>query len=220
MEQSGTKPHSEKPEKFKGGDFKRWQQKMLFYLTTLNLANKIFIFAETLTAIDAWKHNDFLCRNYIFNALDDSLYDVYVVFKTAKELWESLEKKYKTEDAGSKKFVVGKFLDYKRVDSKSVVSQTEDLQKIIHDIHVEGMFKSYLKHKRKEMTLKDLIVRLRIEEDNIKNEKGLVSTMEAKANVVEGSSSKQRPKFQKTKKNENHFIPGVKGKDFKKIKGS
>ncbi|KAE8648117.1 hypothetical protein Csa_023580 [Cucumis sativus] len=30
--------HGEKPEKFSGVDFKRWQQKMLFYLTTLNLA--------------------------------------------------------------------------------------------------------------------------------------------------------------------------------------
>ncbi|KAM2417351.1 hypothetical protein ACFX1W_024204 [Malus domestica] len=144
MEQSRTKPHSEKPEKFKGGDFKRWQQKMLFYLTTLSLANVLFktrptadgenIFsAETLTAIDAWNHNDFLYRNYILNALDDSLYDVYMVCKTAKELWESLEKK-KIEYAGSKKFVVGTFLDYKMVDSKSVVSQTEDIQKIIHDI--------------------------------------------------------------------------------------
>ncbi|KAM1627413.1 hypothetical protein ACFXTN_014270 [Malus domestica] len=70
------------------------------------------------------------------------------------------------------------------------------------------------------MTLEDLIVRLRIEEDNKKNEKGMVSSMEAKANVVEGSSSKQRPKFQKTKKKEKNFVPGVKGKDFKKIKGS
>ncbi|CAN6726140.1 unnamed protein product [Malus baccata var. baccata] len=162
---------------------------MLFYLITLNLANVLreiepiadgenIFSAETLTTIDAWKHNDFLCINDILNALDDSLYD----------------KKYKTEDAGSKKFVVGKFLDYKMVDSKSVVSQTEDLQKIIHDIHVEGMiinesfqvasiieklppswkeFKSYLKHKRKEMTLEDLIIRLRIEEDNRKNDKGM-----------------------------------------------
>ena len=30
--------HGKKPEKFGGVDFKRWQQKMLFYLTTLNLA--------------------------------------------------------------------------------------------------------------------------------------------------------------------------------------
>ena len=31
--------HGEKPEKFNGTNFKRWQQKMLFYLTTLNLAH-------------------------------------------------------------------------------------------------------------------------------------------------------------------------------------
>ena len=32
-----TPNHGENPEKFNGTDFKRWQQKMLFYLTTLNL---------------------------------------------------------------------------------------------------------------------------------------------------------------------------------------
>ena len=31
--------HGEKPEKFSGLNFKRRQQKMLFYLTTLNLAS-------------------------------------------------------------------------------------------------------------------------------------------------------------------------------------
>ncbi|GKA97182.1 hypothetical protein Tco_0825076, partial [Tanacetum coccineum] len=30
--------HAEKPEKFNGQNFKRWQQKMFFYLETLNLA--------------------------------------------------------------------------------------------------------------------------------------------------------------------------------------
>ncbi|GKA25459.1 pol polyprotein [Tanacetum coccineum] len=54
-------------------------------------------------------------------------------------LWESLERKYKTEDAGTKKFVVARFLDYKMVDSKSVVSQVQDLQVLLHDIHAEGM---------------------------------------------------------------------------------
>ena len=34
-----TGTHHEKPEKFNGDDFKRWQQKMLFYLTTLNLVH-------------------------------------------------------------------------------------------------------------------------------------------------------------------------------------
>lgn len=69
---------------------------MLFYLTTLNLAHIVTedapklkgdaIPAEKLSAIDAWKHSEFLCRNYILKALDDTLYDVYAVCKTAKEL--------------------------------------------------------------------------------------------------------------------------------------
>ena len=33
-----TVSHGEKPEKFNGTKFKRWQQKMMFYLTILNLA--------------------------------------------------------------------------------------------------------------------------------------------------------------------------------------
>ncbi|KAL2467313.1 zinc knuckle (CCHC-type) family protein [Abeliophyllum distichum] len=162
--------HGEKPEKFNGLNFKRWQQKMLFYLTTLNLARFLNEDApETQTG------------------LADSLYNVYNTMKTAKELWESLDHKYKTEDAGAKKFIVGRFLDYKIVDSKTVISQVQELQVILHEIHAEGMvlsetfqvaamieklpptwkdFKNYLKHKRNEMNIEELIVRLRIEEDN------------------------------------------------------
>ena len=219
--------HGEKPEKFNGTDFKRWQQKMLFYLTTLNLARFLqedcptLVEGETdkekVAAVDAWKHADFLCRNYVMNGLDNTLYNVYCTIQTAKELWESLDKKYKTEDAGMKKFIVGRFLDYKMVDSKAVITQVQELQVILHDIHSEGMslsesfqvaamieklppswkdFKNYLKHKRKEMNLEELIVRLRIEEDNRGSEKKSGKNfIEAKANVVE-----QRPNNNKRKR--------------------
>ena len=61
--------------------------------------------------MDAWKHSDFLFKNYVMNALIDSLYNVYSNKKAAKELCESLDRKYKTEDVGAKKFIVGHFLD-------------------------------------------------------------------------------------------------------------
>ncbi|XP_076917942.1 uncharacterized protein LOC143578165 [Bidens hawaiensis] len=52
-------------------------------------------------------------------------------------------------------------------------------------------FKNYLKHKRNEMTIDDLIVRLRIEEDNKRAQKGSLVDVSAKANLVEyGQSSK------------------------------
>ncbi|KAM1167447.1 hypothetical protein ACFX19_030003 [Malus domestica] len=213
--------HGEKPEKFNGTDFKRWQQKMLFYLTTLNLAKFLTedapvsgTTAEEVAAVDAWNHSDFLCKNYILNALDNALYNVYSPIKNAKALWNSLDKKYKTEDAGMKKFVVGRFLDYKMIDSKKVINQVQELQLILHEIHAEGMslsetfqvaavieklppswkeFKNYLKHKRKEMGLEDLIVRLRIEEDNRCSEKKSNSQlMQAKAHIVEGGSKNNK----------------------------
>ena len=50
-------------------------------------------------------------------------------------------------------------------------------------------FKNYLKHKRKEMNVEELIVRLRIEEDNKSSEKKLFNPSVAKANVVEHGQS-------------------------------
>lgn len=100
---------------------------------------------------------------------------------------------------------MGRFLEYKMIDSKSVIAQVQDLQLLIHEIHAEGMeisesfqvaaviaklppswtdFKNYLKHKRKEMGLEDLIIRLRIEEDNRGSDTKNPSTYVSKANIV------------------------------------
>ena len=183
--------HGEKLEKFNGTEFKRWQQKILFYRTTLNLAKFLYENAPNLkenqmdrqvvAAMEAWKHADFLCKNYILNGLDNTQYNVYSSIKTSKELWDSLEKKYKTIDAGTKKFIVGKLLDYKMVDSKTMLNQVQEIQLIMHEIHAEGMFvsesfqvatiieklpsswkdfKNYLKYKHKEMWLEKFIIRL------------------------------------------------------------
>ncbi|KAL5808201.1 hypothetical protein ACOSQ3_028892 [Xanthoceras sorbifolium] len=75
-------------------------------------------------------------------------------------------------------------------------------------------FKNYLKHKRKEMNLEELIVRLRIEEDNKRSEKKGSSQYEAKTNVVElGKNSK----FKSNKSGKGSKL-GPKGGSFKKHK--
>ncbi|GJR66836.1 hypothetical protein Tco_0012901 [Tanacetum coccineum] len=70
--------HAEKPKKFNGQNFKRWQQKMFFYLTTLNLARFL---NETAPQVEPPKE----------------VQPSNSQTTTAKELWES--RKYKTEDA-------------------------------------------------------------------------------------------------------------------------
>uniref|UniRef100_A0A2N9G3P9 CCHC-type domain-containing protein n=1 Tax=Fagus sylvatica TaxID=28930 RepID=A0A2N9G3P9_FAGSY len=221
-----------------------------FYHTTLNLAKFLYEDAPTLNenesdrqvvaAIDAWKHAYFLCTNYILNGLDNTLYNVYSQIKTARELWDSLDKKYKTEDTGIKKFIVGRFLNYKMLDSKIVISQGQELQLILHEIHAEGMtlsesfqvstiiekfpsswkeFKNYLKHKCKEMKLEDLIVRLRIKEDNRTSKKAIWNqTVKSEANVVEhNNENKKRKNFcQDFGQGSNQ---DTKGGDAKRFKG-
>ena len=62
--------HGEKHEKFNKNDFKRWQHKMLFYFTTLNLVKFLCedapvcseneVDRQVVAAVDAWKHSDFI----------------------------------------------------------------------------------------------------------------------------------------------------------------
>ncbi|GKA47325.1 hypothetical protein Tco_0740208 [Tanacetum coccineum] len=180
--------HAEKPEKFNGQNFKRWQQKMFFYLTTLNLARFL---KETAPQVEPPMEGQ------------SSNAQAVQATTTANELWESLERKYKTEDADTKKFVV-----------------------LLHDIHAEGMtlsetfqvaaiiekllpsweeFRNYSKHKQKEMSVEDLVVRLRIEEDNKLAQKDTYTPDSAKANMVEhaGSSSRSNSKGKGKDKRKN-----------------
>ncbi|XP_057500870.1 uncharacterized protein LOC130784893 [Actinidia eriantha] len=209
--------HVNKPRKFGGVDFKRWQQKMMFYLTTLNLAGCLTKEAPIVTEneTDIQKKNaDYLCKNYILNALEDSLYSVYNEAKVAKELWESLDRKYKIEGGSSKKFIVGQFLDYVMLDTRSMTAQFQELQILINEIKAEGMllsevflvaavihklpetrkeFKSYLMFTNKEMTLEALFFKLNIGEENQARNKSAKTSYMARANIMEhGQSSKTK----------------------------
>ncbi|XP_060667883.1 uncharacterized protein LOC132799606 [Ziziphus jujuba] len=195
--------HANKLKKFNGVNFKRWQQKILFYLTILGLAKYLTEDAllsekesdrETLMAVDAWNNSDHLCRNYVLNGLSDALYRIYCGTKSAKELWEILDRKYNTENATSGKFITGRFLEY-----MMLAPSWSD-------------FRNYLKHKRKKMDMETLIGKLRIEDDNRKFDKR-ASKAGLKANVVEhGQSSNNKKKTSKSSK----F--GPKGGISKKVK--
>ena len=138
-------------------------------------------------SVDSWNHSDFVCKGWILSRLIDPLYAVYCEVKTSKQLWTALAKKYKSEDAGCQKYATAKFHNFKMVDSKPIMEQVEAFQLITHEIAAEGMsiceiftvnsfieklppswldFKNYLTHKRKAISLEDLIVKLRVESRN------------------------------------------------------
>ncbi|XP_055826114.1 uncharacterized protein LOC129894435 [Solanum dulcamara] len=119
------------------------------------------------------------------------------------------------------------------INSRTVGTQVQELQLIFHDLIAEGMvvneafqvaamieklppswrdFKNYLKHKRKEMKLEDLVIRLKIEEDNKTAEKKLRgnSTIMG-ANIVEDVAPKNKKRKQPFGKNQEQNKKKFKG---------
>ena len=195
---------------------------MLFYLTMLRVLhvlteraptnppasegqNTVRQIAKFQKAVDNWANNEYICQNYILNGVDDSLYEIYSTFATARKIWELLETKYKTQVACSKKYAAGKFMNFKMTDSRSIVNKVEEIQILAHELNVESMglnsnflvssiieklpptwkdFKLYLKHLMEEMTFDQLVLKLQVEEDNRKTEKDCGTSLDPNANMV------------------------------------
>ncbi|GJV20603.1 zinc finger, CCHC-type containing protein [Tanacetum coccineum] len=90
--------------KFEGVDFKRWQKKMHFFLSSMSVVYVLTIHIPEDGGDDA---------------------TVEQIRKRAKEeLWDSLEAKYMAEDASSKKFLVSNFTNCKMTDSRQLWNNT------------------------------------------------------------------------------------------------
>nr|GEZ35434.1 zinc finger, CCHC-type [Tanacetum cinerariifolium] len=126
--------------KFEGQDFRRWQKKTHFLLTTLKV---VYVLStpspewhedetlETTRKRMKWENDDYICRGHILNGMSDSLFDIYQNIGSAKELWESLESKYMAEDAFSKKFFVSNLMNYKMDDTRPVMEQFHEMLRIL-----------------------------------------------------------------------------------------
>nr|GEY94411.1 hypothetical protein [Tanacetum cinerariifolium] len=134
--------YAERLEKFNGQNFKRWQQKMFFYLTTLGLARFL---KETVPQVEPPTKGMTLSETFQAVAIIEKLPPSWVDFK------------------------------------------------------------NYLKHKRKEMSVKDLVVRLRIKEGKRLGEKDTYTPDSAKPSMIEhvGSSLRSNPKGKGKDKRKN-----------------
>ncbi|GKF12143.1 hypothetical protein Tco_0050069 [Tanacetum coccineum] len=101
----------DKLEKFEGQDFRRWQKKMHFFLTTLKVVyvlitpSPVWSENKTLEATRKrmkWENDDYICRGHILN-----------------------------EDASAKKFLESNFMNYKMVDTRPVMEQYHEMLRIL-----------------------------------------------------------------------------------------
>ncbi|GJY96119.1 zinc finger, CCHC-type containing protein [Tanacetum coccineum] len=81
-----------KLDKFEGVDFRRWQKKMHFLLSSMSV---VYVLTTPIPEDD----------------MSDPLFDIYQNIKSREELCDSLEAKYMAEDASSKKSLVSCIID-------------------------------------------------------------------------------------------------------------
>nr|GEX14489.1 zinc finger, CCHC-type [Tanacetum cinerariifolium] len=129
-----------KLDKFERVDFRRWQKKMHFLLSSMSV---VYVLTTSIpddgddATVDQLRkrakldNDDFVCRGLILNGMSDSLFDIYHNVESSKELYDSLETKYMAEDASSKKFLVNNFTNYKMTDSRPVMKQHNELLGIL-----------------------------------------------------------------------------------------
>jgi hypothetical protein len=177
-----------RPDKFTGVHFKRWQYKDELWLTTM----KVFYISKgkpegTMSEDDQKKFEE---ANTVFvesilSILVDRLCDVFMHIKDGKELWDALDAKFGAADAGSELYIMESFNDFKMTKDLLVVQQAHEIQCIAKELEllkcalpdkfVAGCiiskfppswrnFAITLKHKRQEISVKNLIASLDVEE--------------------------------------------------------
>ncbi|XP_074306456.1 uncharacterized protein LOC141641703 [Silene latifolia] len=158
---SKNAPDLSKVEPLDGQNYKRWSQKLLMFFEQYEIDYVLFsdppaavteIAASVETTppvISAVKSNEEAVKKYdkdnktvrfhLLNLMTNTLFDLFMVHKSAKTIWELLEKKYGADDAGKKKYVVGKWLGFQMVDDKPIMEQVHVYENFCADVVNEGM---------------------------------------------------------------------------------
>ncbi|GJW70593.1 zinc finger, CCHC-type containing protein [Tanacetum coccineum] len=171
--------------KFEGQDFRRWQKKMHFLLTTLKV---VYVLStpspewsenetlETTRKRMKWENDDYICRGHILNGMSDSLFDIY----------------QNAEDYGLlHSRILGQYTQHNLMMDEAI-----SVAVIIDKLPPSWKeFKHSLKHKKEELNLVQLGSHLRIEEglrnqelDN--NPKGKNQIGSSSVNMVERDGTK------------------------------
>ena len=201
-----------KLEPLDGTNYKRWSQKLLIFFEQLEIdyvlsqdapqnettadISIIPLIGSSRYEIDEAKRkfekDNRTARGHLLNHMSNSLFDLFVNKKSAKIIWETLEKKYGADDAGKKKYVVGNWLRFKMVDDKPIMEQVHVYENLVSEVLNEGMkmceilqanvllekfpplwndYRNQLKHKKCDLSLQELVSHMRIEEANCLKDK-------------------------------------------------
>ena len=72
----------------------------------------------------------------VLTVIGDKLVDAYLLMRVAKNLWDALEVKFGTTDAGGELYAMEQFHDYRMVDNRSVLNQAHEIQYIAKELEL------------------------------------------------------------------------------------
>ena len=75
--------------------------------------------------------DELVCRGYIMNYLTDRLYDLYRNLTSPREIWTTLETKYKNEKKGTDKFLALRYFEFVMTDNMPIMDQVHELQILV-----------------------------------------------------------------------------------------
>ena len=147
--------------------------------------------------------------------LSNELFDDYCAYKEAKVIWDSVLKKYTTEDVGKHKFVAGNYYKWEMVDNKDIKLQINEYHKLLEELKakkievleqfvagllIEKLPDSWSEYKQKQLSLGDLITHIIIEDTNRKEQKvAKAKQMSTKANLVQTDTKRYKNKSQNSR---------------------
>jgi hypothetical protein len=230
-------PNLSRLEPLDGTNYKRWSQKLLIFFEQLEIDYVLFedppevpagdnVDPEAVTnatkKLENYEKYNKLVRGHLLAHMPNNLFDLFFMDKSAKGIWAKLEKKYGADDAGNRKYVTGKWLQFQMVDDKPITEQVHEYENLVADVVNEGMkmceilqanvliekfppswsdFRNHLKHKKKDFTLQELISYMRTEEANrLKDKYHSAPQYFSNANLVESAGGSVRNRFNKGKK--------------------
>ena len=68
-----------------------------------------------------------------------NFFNIYCQFKVVKEIWDATNKKYILEDAGTQKYVIWNFINFRMIEDRNVSSQIHDNHLLINDLAIEDI---------------------------------------------------------------------------------
>lgn len=225
-------PDMSKVEPFDDKFFKRWSAKVLFFLEMLSVSY-VLTKEKPTDEGEALKYetDNTTCRGHILHFLSNSLFDIYVKFSSAREIWKALQNKYGSEDVGKRKYVVSEFLKFQMVDNIPINDQIHQFQQLVDNLEQEcikidetfqaaslleklpsswNKYKKRGKHDDAKFTMDGVIKHIRIE-DNNRLEDAEGAENESQANILEHNPKSKRPKLQNAKAHHNRGKPFVQG---------